>query len=128
MGPAGLAAFLADLGCGEDDLIGIVVAWKLGARRLGRVTRTEFVQGLTALNCDSIAAIKAILPRLEAQLKDRSVARDLFSYAWQVAKVGLFFSPPPPTNHLHLLPSLFLTLAHSINIRAGSVEQDAGSA
>ncbi len=86
MGPNGIAAFLNDLGYGADDIIGFVVAWKLGARQLGRVTRQEFVSGLSALKCDSIAAVKALLPRLEGELKSKEKARDIYSYAWQTAK------------------------------------------
>ena len=45
IGPNGIAALLGDLGLMEDDIVSFVVAWKLGAGRLARITRTEFLSG-----------------------------------------------------------------------------------
>jgi hypothetical protein len=93
-----MGAFLQDLGLAEDDIVAFVVSWKLGAASVSRITRSEFVLGLGkqrekkvefiltlkigALKCASIAALQALIPRLEGELKTHH--RDVYSYAFQV--------------------------------------------
>lgn len=86
VGPNGIAQFLQDLGFGEDDVIGFVVAWKLGCKNVGRITRTEWVSGLMLMGCDSVAAVRALIPKLEAELKSKG--REIFSYAFQVSRAN----------------------------------------
>lgn len=84
VGPNGMAALLADLGLAEDDVVAFVVAWKLGCQRASRITRAEFRSGLAALQCDSLESLRALLPKLEGQLKAHQ--RDVFAYAFQISR------------------------------------------
>lgn len=86
MGPNGISLFLSDLGFGEDDVIGFVVAWKLGCKHMGRITRSEWVSGLMLMGCDSVAAVRAFIPQLEIELKAKG--REIFVFAFQVSRAS----------------------------------------
>ncbi len=84
-GPNGMAQLLADLGLAEDDILAFAVAYKLGASRASRVTRTEFANGLAGLKCESLPQLRALLPRLEGELL-KTRRKDIFSYAFKISR------------------------------------------
>lgn len=84
IGPNGLALLLEELGVGEDDVLGFVVAWKLNAKTLGKVTREEFLEGVTKLQCDSLSSLKQQLPLLQGEMKQHQ--RDIYCYAFALSK------------------------------------------
>jgi len=133
MGPNGMAVLLRDLGLAEDDIVAFVVAWKLGASRVSRVTRSEFVNGLAALKCDSVAGLRALLPQLEGELKAHH--RDVYSYAFKISRgsnaktldlasarilIELFL---PPDFNVHVAPFVQWLTTQQVSYRALNHDQ-----
>merc|ERR1711991_127045 len=84
MGPNGMALLLNDLGLVEDDVVAFVVAWKLGCGRASRITREEFVAGLLQLQCGSVEELRARLPQLESEYREKR--RAVYSYAFNISR------------------------------------------
>jgi len=53
---------------------------------MGTYTKDEFCQGMLALGCDSIQALKAKLPELNNEFDDARKFRDIYRYVFGFAK------------------------------------------
>lgn len=65
----GIEQLCKDLQISPDDFRILVLAWKLQAEQMCRFTRSEFIDGLRAMRCDSIKSIQLRLPELVSELK-----------------------------------------------------------
>ncbi|CAG9817610.1 unnamed protein product [Phaedon cochleariae] len=80
----GIEQLCRDLQVPPDDFAVLVLAWKLGAQRMCRFTRTEFVSGLRAMRADSVKAIQTRLPEVICELeRDRDLFRDLYRFTFR---------------------------------------------
>lgn len=86
IGPKGFQALVEELGYGEEDVLSFIVSWKLQARRLGVISRQEFLEGLSAMRVDSMAKLKEkLVPELLAQYTSKR--KEVFMYAYQLARL-----------------------------------------
>lgn len=49
LGPEGMEKFCLDIGVDPEDLVMLVLAWKMNAKSMGYFTNTEWLKGLTEL-------------------------------------------------------------------------------
>lgn len=66
----GIEQMCNDLNLSPDDVKILVFAWKLDAQQMCKFTRAEFVNGLKALNVDSIKDIQNKLPDIVNKCRD----------------------------------------------------------
>lgn len=82
----GMELFCNDLNIDPMDPVNLVIAHALSADKACVFTRQQFIEGFTKLGCDSIDKIKAVLPSLNAQLKDADKFRDIYNFSFNYNK------------------------------------------
>nr|XP_057938458.1 DCN1-like protein 1 isoform X1 [Doryrhamphus excisus] len=86
IGIEGIQQFCDDLMLDPASISVLVVAWKFRAATQCEFTRKEFLDGMSELGCDSIDKLKALLPRLEQELKDSGKFKDFYQFTFNFAK------------------------------------------
>ncbi|KJE94849.1 Dcun1d3 protein [Capsaspora owczarzaki ATCC 30864] len=81
---AGAELLCSDLGLSPTDFRVIWLAWKLRATTLSRITRSQFVDGLSALGVETIATLQTLLPTLVDETADvhSSAFRSLYMFTF----------------------------------------------
>ncbi|CAB1329026.1 unnamed protein product [Coregonus sp. 'balchen'] len=70
IGIDGIQQFCNDLTLDPASIRVLVLAWKFRAATQCEFSKKEFLDGMSELGCDSPEKLKALLPRLEQELKD----------------------------------------------------------
>ncbi|CAL8380867.1 unnamed protein product [Arctogadus glacialis] len=86
IGVDGIQQFCDDLMLDPASVSVLVVAWKFRAATQCEFSRKEFLEGMAELGCDSPDKLKAILPRLEQELKDTGKFKDMYQFTFNFAK------------------------------------------
>jgi DCN1-like protein 4/5 len=86
IGPEGIEAFCNAIAVDPEDVVMLVVAWKMDARQMGYFTRKEWLKGLQDLQCDSIAKIRSKLDSMRSQLYDPTTFKAVFRYSFDFSK------------------------------------------
>ncbi|KAA8595816.1 hypothetical protein FQN60_011107 [Etheostoma spectabile] len=86
IGIDGIQQFCDDLTLDPASMSILVVAWKFRAATQCEFSRKEFLDGMAELGCDSPEKLKAILPRLEQELKDTGKFKDFYQFTFNFAK------------------------------------------
>lgn len=80
--------FCEDICVPPEDVVMLVLAYKMGARQMGFFTQSEWTKGLTDLQCDSILKIKQKLDFLYNLLNDSNTFKLIYRYAYDFARVS----------------------------------------
>lgn len=86
MGPDGMEKFCEDIGVEPENIVMLVLAWKMDAKQMGFFTEEEWVQGLSDLQCDSIQKIQGKLDYLKSLLNDTTHFKSIYRYAYDFAR------------------------------------------
>ncbi|XP_061233714.1 DCN1-like protein 2 isoform X1 [Neopsephotus bourkii] len=86
IGIDGIQQFCDDLSLDPASISVLVVAWKFRAATQCEFSKKEFVDGMTELGCDTTEKLKALLPRLEQELKDPIKFKDFYQFTFNFAK------------------------------------------
>lgn len=86
IGPEGIEQFCCDLGVNHDDIVMLVVAWKLNAENMGFFKLSEWKLGMGFLGCDTLMKLKSKLDTLRAYLKDSSNFKKIYRYAFDFSR------------------------------------------
>ncbi|XP_014901371.1 DCN1-like protein 2b isoform X1 [Poecilia latipinna] len=86
IGVDGIQQFCDDLNLDPASISILVVAWKFKAATQCEFSRKEFFDGMLELGCDSPEKLKAVLPRLEQDLKDNGKFKDFYQFTFSFAK------------------------------------------
>ncbi|XP_016068377.1 PREDICTED: DCN1-like protein 2 isoform X2 [Miniopterus natalensis] len=86
IGIDGIQQFCDDLSLDPASISVLVIAWKFRAATQCEFSKKEFVDGMTELGCDSTEKLKALLPRLEQELKDTVKFKDFYQFTFTFAK------------------------------------------
>ncbi|KAK2519457.1 Dcun1d2 [Columba guinea] len=86
IGIDGIQQFCDDLSLDPASISVLVVAWKFRAATQCEFSKKEFVDGMTELGCDTTEKLKALLPRLEQELKDPGKFKDFYQFTFNFAK------------------------------------------
>lgn len=85
----------------------LLLAWKMGAQRMGFFSREEFVRGVKQLNAATLDKLRKSLPKLEDEVSsDPEAFSSFFTFAFKyLLTVGRFSLSSHPLL-LQLLPAL----------------------
>jgi len=86
IGPEGIESFCNAIAVDPEDVIMLVIAWKMDAKQMGYFTKKEWVKGLSEIQCDSIVKIRSKLDWLRTQLYDPSNFKSIYRYAFDFSK------------------------------------------
>lgn len=86
LGPEGMEKFCEDIGVEPENVVMLVLAWKMNARQMGFFTLQEWLRGLTELQCDTVQKVKNKLDYLRSILNDQSAFKSIYRYAYDFAR------------------------------------------
>lgn len=102
LGPDGMERFCIDIGVKPEDIVMLVLAYKMGATQMGFFSQYEWLKGLTELECDTAAKMHAKLDYLKEILNDPNTFRNIYRYAYDFAKVYIPCSEGLETTVLYI--------------------------
>lgn len=79
--------FCEDIGVEPENVVMLVLAYKMGARQMGFFTQSEWTKGLTDLQCDTPAKVQSKLEFLKSNLNDYNTFKSIYRYAYDFARV-----------------------------------------
>uniref|UniRef100_A0A8C5F791 DCN1-like protein n=1 Tax=Gadus morhua TaxID=8049 RepID=A0A8C5F791_GADMO len=88
IGIDGIQQFCDDLSLDPASITVLVVAWKFRAATQCEFSKKEFMDGMSELGCDSPEKLKALLPRLEQELKDCGKFKDFYQFTFNFMAVA----------------------------------------
>lgn len=86
IGPSGIEKFCQDLEVAPEDIVMLVLSWKLGAENMGYYKLNEWKNGMTSLECDSVSKLKNKLPVMRSLLKDAASFKKIYRYAFDFSR------------------------------------------
>lgn len=91
LGPDGMEKFCEDIGVEPENVVMLVLAYRMQARQMGFFTQEEWLRGLGEMQCDSIQKLQIRLDYLRCLLNDQNVFKAIYRYAYDFARVSLVF-------------------------------------
>jgi len=82
----GLALFAKDLVLDPDDILMLVIAWHFSAKTPGEFSKQEFVDGMTALKCDSTEKLRDRLPTIRASLAEDGTFKEFYMFIFNYGR------------------------------------------
>ncbi|GBP50134.1 DCN1-like protein 4 [Eumeta japonica] len=86
LGPEGMEKFCQDLGVDPENVVMLVIAYKMGAKQMGYFTQEEWLKGLTELQCDNVHKLQAKLDYLRSLLNDPFIFKAIYRYSYDFAR------------------------------------------
>lgn len=86
LGPEGMEKFCEDIGVEPENVVMLVLAWKMNARQMGFFTHQEWLRGLTDIQCDTVSKIQNKLDFLRSMLNDQTSFKSIYRYAYDFAR------------------------------------------
>ncbi|CAG4935251.1 unnamed protein product [Parnassius apollo] len=87
LGPEGMEKFCADIGVDPENVVMLVIAYKMGAKQMGYFTQEEWLKGLTELQCDSVQKLQNKLEYLRSLLNDPCIFKAIYRYSYDFARL-----------------------------------------
>lgn len=91
LGPEGMEKFCEDLAVQPENVVMLVLAYKMNARQMGFFTLAEWLKGLSDLSCDTISKTQQKLEYLRSLLNEPHTFKGIYRYAYDFARVSLIF-------------------------------------
>ncbi|ETI43937.1 hypothetical protein F441_11204 [Phytophthora nicotianae CJ01A1] len=82
----GILKFCEDIGVDPQDLVVLVIAWKMQAAYMCAFTRKEWQKGMQEMDCDSAAKLKAKIPQLRESIASESEFRKFYCFCFGFSK------------------------------------------
>ncbi|KAL0569959.1 Scaffold-type E3 ligase [Marasmius crinis-equi] len=83
----GTIKFCTDLDVDPEDVVLLAVAYELKSKRMAEWNKKGWTEGWKELGCDSIAAMKTVLPKLKDKLaKDKAYFRKVYLHTFDFAR------------------------------------------
>ncbi|XP_040039336.1 DCN1-like protein 4 isoform X3 [Gasterosteus aculeatus] len=86
VGPEGMEKFCEDIGVEPENVVMLVLAWKLDAQSMGYFTLQEWLRGMGSLQCDSTERLRNSLDYLRSVLNDGTSFKLIYRYAFDFAR------------------------------------------
>ncbi|XP_035640329.1 DCN1-like protein 4 isoform X2 [Oncorhynchus keta] len=86
VGPEGMEKFCEDIGVEPENVVMLVLAWKLDAQSMGYFTLQEWLKGMGSLQCDSTERLRNSLDYLRSVLNNTSNFKLIYRYAFDFAR------------------------------------------
>jgi len=84
--PEGIESFCSALQVAPEDIVMLVLSWKMDAKQMGYFHLKEWLKGLSELQCDSISKLRNKLEYLRSLLNDQSTFKSIYRYSFDFAK------------------------------------------
>jgi len=84
--PDGIESFCAALQVAPEDIVMLVLSWKMDAKQMGYFTLKEWLKGMADLQCDSIGKLRNKIEYLRSLLNDQSNFKSIYRYSFDFAK------------------------------------------
>lgn len=88
LGPEGMEKFCEDIGVEPENVVMLVLAYRMQARQMGFFTQEEWIRGLAEMQCDSIQKLQNRLDYLRCLLNDQNIFKAIYRYAYDFARVS----------------------------------------
>ncbi|RLN13888.1 hypothetical protein BBJ28_00017160, partial [Nothophytophthora sp. Chile5] len=82
----GILKFCEDIGVDPQDIVVLVIAWKMEAAYMCAFTRKEWMAGMETMDCDSAAKIKAKIPQLREAIASEGEFKKFYSFCFGFSK------------------------------------------
>jgi DCN1-like protein 1/2 len=82
----GVSRICCDLKLDPTSVTVLIFAWKLQAATQCEFTRSEFVDGMTRLGCDSIEKLRKRCETLDKEIQDPQNFKDFYLFTFNFAK------------------------------------------
>ncbi|XP_014232982.1 DCN1-like protein 5 isoform X2 [Trichogramma pretiosum] len=86
LGPDGMVRFCEDIAVDPENIVMLVIAYKMNARRMGYFTQAEWLKGMMELQCDSVPKLQSKLEYLKSLLNDHNLFKAIYRYAYDFAR------------------------------------------
>lgn len=86
IGPDGIESFCDEISVAPENVAMLVLAYKMGARQMGFLSQTEWLKGLTDLQCDTIPKLQTKIEYLQNMLNDPNHFKSIYRYAYDFAR------------------------------------------
>ncbi|XP_044761819.1 DCN1-like protein 4 isoform X2 [Coccinella septempunctata] len=86
IGPDGIERFCEDIGVEPENVLMLIIAFKMQARRMGFFTKEEWLKGFGDLHCDSIQKLQSKFDYLRSLLNDPNTFKAIYRYAYDFAR------------------------------------------
>lgn len=86
IGPDGIESFCDEISVAPENVAMLVLAYKMGARQMGFLSQTEWLKGLTDLQCDTIPKLQTKIEYLQNMLHDPNHFKSIYRYAYDFAR------------------------------------------
>uniref|UniRef100_UPI0035902B56 DCN1-like protein 4 n=1 Tax=Myxine glutinosa TaxID=7769 RepID=UPI0035902B56 len=86
VGPLGMEKFCEDIGVEPENIIMLVLAWKLEAENMGYFTRQEWLKGMTSLQADNVTKLQNKFDYLRSFLNESVCFKQIYRYAFDFAR------------------------------------------
>lgn len=83
--------FCEDIAVEPENVVMLVLAYKMNARQMGFFSLNEWLHGLSELQCDSINKVQQKLEYLRNLLNDPHTFKGIYRYAYDFARVSRAF-------------------------------------
>lgn len=84
--PEGMEKFCEDIGVEPENIVMLVIAFKLSAKQMGYFTSEEWEQGMSSMQCDNADKLKSRLEELRSLLNDQVQFKNIYRYAFDFAR------------------------------------------
>ncbi|CAH1963041.1 unnamed protein product [Acanthoscelides obtectus] len=84
--PEGMEKFCEDIGVEPENVVMLVLAYKMQARKMGFFTKDEWLKGLGEMQCDSVQKLQCRLDFLRCLLNDPYQFKAIYRYAYDFAR------------------------------------------
>jgi len=86
MGPEGMEKFCEDIGVEPENIVMLALAWKLNAQQMGFFSLTEWMTGMTKMQCDTTEKLREKLDDLRAAINDPVSFVNIYRFTFDFAK------------------------------------------
>lgn len=80
--------FCEDIGVEPENVVMLVLAYRMQARQMGFFTQEEWLRGLGEMQCDTVQKLQMKLDYLRCHLNDANVFKAIYRYAYDFARVS----------------------------------------
>lgn len=88
LGPEGMERFCQDIKVEPEDIVMLVIAYKMNAKNMGFFTQSEWVRGLSDVQCDTPTKLQNKLDYFYNLINDPQTFKMIFRYAYDFARVS----------------------------------------
>jgi hypothetical protein len=85
----GILQFCSDLKVEPEDVLLLLVSYKMKAENMLEYKREEFIRGLKAIGCSTAEEVQKAAPALRSELDSKPSFKKIYAFAYNFAKVGM---------------------------------------